>query len=468
MAPVPNQFANETTPLELVKLDENFAAFQSATGSSLVGFIGSGAGAVERTTQEKLRDFINVRDFGALGNGVANDTAAIKSAISAAGDFGIVQFPYGNYQLYETIAPRQGQRWESIGGRAFLQRQFSGTMIDGSQDQWIIDGLHINGNGSVFTNTTTDIGILFSTTLKGYQFCRDTWIFDHAGPCVQFSVADAGMVSKWFSCIMTRTNPANPAIVLPAITEATGAREFHEFRGGGGVLMRFNQGINTRIIGGDTVNLDFAGSDGVSLRTIIQGMRIATGGGNFTIRGNDSVISGCIIAGPGTIEGAASRNVIAGNVLPAGSVWTDNSTSTGTNMNLIDYAIYNPVPIWGADGTQPTIGNGILTGRAVRRGRSVKVDITLGIGSTTTLGTSNWYFELPAPLATWVADIQTVGIVRIFDSGTSWLMATCWTTAGSRKIYMSQASGGSQIGPSIPMTWANGDSLLLQIEFELA
>ncbi len=26
MASVPNQFANETTPVELVKLDENFAA----------------------------------------------------------------------------------------------------------------------------------------------------------------------------------------------------------------------------------------------------------------------------------------------------------------------------------------------------------------------------------------------------------------------------------------------------------
>ena len=297
---------------------------------------------------------------------------------------------------------------------------------------------------------------------------RDVWMADHAGPCLQFSVADAANRSKFFSCIFTRTNPANPAILLPTSTETTGGREFHECRGGGGVLLRFNQGINTRIIGGDTTNLDFSGSDNSSIRAIVQGMRIAPSGANFTIRGNDSIISGCSISGPGVIEGPASRNIISGNLLTAGSTWTDNSTATGTNMNLIDYSIANVTPIWGADGTQPAIGNGIITGRVVRRGRTVKVDVSLGIGSTTTFGTSNWYFELPAPFNTWNADVTATGLVRILDSGTAWMMATAWIAAGTRRIYMSQQNGGAQINSSVPMTWATGDSLLLQIEFELA
>lgn len=58
-------------------------ALKSTSGSSLVGFLPSGTGATATTVQAKLRESISVHDFGAVGNGVADDTAAIQAAINS-------------------------------------------------------------------------------------------------------------------------------------------------------------------------------------------------------------------------------------------------------------------------------------------------------------------------------------------------------------------------------------------------
>lgn len=60
----------------------------------------AGTSAVARTVEAKLRDVVSVKDFGAVGNGVANDTAAIQAALNASGSISI---PAGNYLLSSTV-----------------------------------------------------------------------------------------------------------------------------------------------------------------------------------------------------------------------------------------------------------------------------------------------------------------------------------------------------------------------------
>ena len=67
----------------------------SSAGSSLVGFIQSGTGATYRTVQSKLRDTVSVKDFGAVGDGVTDDTAAIQAAFNSGAKS--IHFPSGTY-----------------------------------------------------------------------------------------------------------------------------------------------------------------------------------------------------------------------------------------------------------------------------------------------------------------------------------------------------------------------------------
>ena len=84
-----------------------------------------GPGAITRTVKSKLRDVVSVKDFGAVGNGVTDDTAAIQAALDVGAGIQI-HFPKGTYKITSSLNLKSGNMLTGD-GREFTRIQASGN-----------------------------------------------------------------------------------------------------------------------------------------------------------------------------------------------------------------------------------------------------------------------------------------------------------------------------------------------------
>lgn len=125
--------------------------------SSDIRFLQAGAGAVDRTVQDKLREFVSVKDFGAVGDGAVDDTAAIQAAIDAAGNRDTF-FPTGSYKISSSLVLRNGSH------------------LVGEGDPTGDNAAAISPLGANFTNATFAIFIKSSGALSSASLERiRTW-----------------------------------------------------------------------------------------------------------------------------------------------------------------------------------------------------------------------------------------------------------------------------------------------------
>jgi hypothetical protein len=82
----------------------NLASLGASTGSTFVGTTTGGTGSVTRTTAAKLNDIVSVKDFGAVGNGVADDAISFQNALNYASTNNKTLFiPAGEYKCAAAI-----------------------------------------------------------------------------------------------------------------------------------------------------------------------------------------------------------------------------------------------------------------------------------------------------------------------------------------------------------------------------
>lgn len=144
--------------------DAYLASFSASSGSSLIGFLQAGTGAVARTMQAKGRDAVSVADFGAVGDGVTDDTTAVQAAALYARTNGRVLFwptPSSFYRVTSPISMGSSAHWVGENGSATILRNTGGAGASvvtcdgtGSLGPYCIEHLRIGGAGSVGLTVT--------------------------------------------------------------------------------------------------------------------------------------------------------------------------------------------------------------------------------------------------------------------------------------------------------------------------
>ena len=210
-----------------------------ASGADAIQFLQSGTGALSRSVQNKLRDTVSVKDFGAAGDGVTDDTAAIQAAINSSAR--VILVPTGTYRVDGTISLQtfktlqiEGtlsrlsayssstrplvlinnvQHAEVCGNGALVSQNatIDGLICIGPEDpsvpanqfidvQWCaVDGLSLTGAGLGASN----IGVMVQCTAAygGANVCYQNWIrnleINSVGSGIYFgSQSNANMISQ--------------------------------------------------------------------------------------------------------------------------------------------------------------------------------------------------------------------------------------------------------------------------------
>jgi hypothetical protein len=151
------------------------------------GFTQAGAGAVQRTVNNKLRDVVSPKDFGAIGNGVADDTAAIQAALNSLEGNGTLVLD-GHFRITSKVI---------VNNVEFLTLRGDKTGI--IQPSGSSAGFEINLKDTVRRVNIYDLNIFPSGTTVDVVF-KITVPF--AG-----SVAYTNFIANNVTCIMNNPNP---------------------------------------------------------------------------------------------------------------------------------------------------------------------------------------------------------------------------------------------------------------------
>jgi hypothetical protein len=407
-------------------------------------------GAINRPINQKLGDFVSVKDFGAVGDGTTDDTAAIQAAFnSLKATGGSLYIPKGTYKVPNGIDFHQTTAESSYSYYIYG---------DGRKDSIIVTtnaniGLDLGGRNRVFLK---DFGIEDNgTTAKvGIARYRDTTIGSDGGG--SYHVYDNIFVAGMFSAasIYSIGSEVNSHYNLELLNTGNGACYFTSDTNYLSVTA-----AGTITGGSNTVNNFYGGSFETASGTSGGAVYVSTG-----ITDNLNFYSSYLVGWTGGYIvklGYASSDTLQGSKMFDGCRFEGTGIAFGCTGNLVgELQVTNST--FGQSGQDIYFFNTGLTGQGFI-GANIQNNFHYGKGMTIPVITSST-INVPALFASTLDTTITVNeaIVSSSITGLVSLGSSC-VVYGSIITKLDSINGISltQYGPNSPTSAGNSQGSLL-------
>lgn len=164
--------------------------------SNIISYKLSGQNTVSRTVESKLNETVSVKDFGAIGNGIVDDTLSVQAAFSYLQPGGTLYFPPGVYIVSDSISVTKNTI-NVRGDMATLKQtaKFKKTLNFLDAQKINITGMRFIGAGTDFSGVNPNSASYNGVAAIFLANCVDCLILDchlenHAGGGIRFTDVD--------------------------------------------------------------------------------------------------------------------------------------------------------------------------------------------------------------------------------------------------------------------------------------
>lgn len=451
--------------LTQAEMDANWSAAVSgvdlaaSTGSALVGWIRSATGAIATTIATWLGwQPLNVKEFGAVGDGSTDDSAAFILAIAAASGRSLfINPPTSYYKLGSGLGtiPANTRLYGSNKRSAKIQRAFSGTQIATLADGVSFDELYFEGDGANFSGKGFVIG-----GTDGNQNVTNTRIINFNGNPVEFTATTAGSRSNWDNIEAWQTNGSTGSGKY-AFVNADGSqlsavpKSFHHIETSG--FCSFDFGGSNDVFITDSFIGDVAytaNTRGVHIRSRMANQT------TLTVNGANNTIVGSDVLAVITLASGATSCALGPNSWNTSPFVTDSSAS---NTNMVTHPVVTYTPTLTQSTSNPVLGDSTITGSYTREGGRITVSINFTVGTTIVWGTGNLQFSLPVTRVG--SDDLKCGQVLAVNSGTPYTGIV--EIPGAQAWCRMQRDATGVWTQASPVAWAAGATIRFEFSYSL-